>query len=658
MERIALKRENLLLKNSEIKKTTIDQELNPQYMKTHNLFLSLTIALLLLLGFFGCKDNPGPDLGKGNIKIIIITQGDNTEGYEIQIQGKQQSHIASNDTLQSGNLNDGTYKVELLELPEDCSVKGLNPVTVKIEDAEEATVTFEVNCGDALSDTGTLQIITNTSPDYIDFSYILLINGTDEYDVTANDNLVFNNLEFGSYTLKLNELPENCSLEGDNPRLARIENKERVTITLDITCHGSLEILTNTSLIHSEEIYTIHVNNQQFAIGANDRLLIENIDPGTYQAELRDLPSNCNVRGDNPQEFTVTAEYTVDYYFDIFCQTIFNYKWIYPSVGIVEGHSIQVLYPDQTRESLSPVFRYAGSVRVSHDNSKVAFTGSDYDNWDLGHELFVSDSDGANLVQLTHQPDDPEVGGFSWSHDDKRLAFTGGGSNTTSNMYIINKDGSGLSQITDHETSYDYAPIWTQDGSKLVFRRRDGDSNDIYIMNSDGSNLKNITNTPNIVEGSPGWTSDGLRIRYAEVDGGRYKFYTSNPDGSDRKLILQIEDEDIYGFSWSPDETKIAYSKIFYDSDATGEDLPPDTDWGFDIYVMDADGSNHVKLTHTEKIGFANRNPSWSPDGKYIIFTQQLWFTDEVYIFTMNADGSEINRIGSDGCCFTWLPLD
>jgi hypothetical protein len=78
-----------------------------------------------------------------------------------------------------------------------------------------------------------------------------------------------------------------------------------------------------------------------------------------------------------------------------------------------------------------------------------------------------------------------------WSPDGQRLVFQEAG------VYVVNPDGSNLVQLTD--SGFD--PAWSPDGTRIVFGR----GNDLWVMNADGTGASQITNTPDVFETSPAW---------------------------------------------------------------------------------------------------------------------------------------------------------
>jgi Tol biopolymer transport system component len=89
--------------------------------------------------------------------------------------------------------------------------------------------------------------------------------------------------------------------------------------------------------------------------------------------------------------------------------------------------------------------------------------------------------------------------------------------------------------------------------------------------------------------------------------------------------------------SWSPDGKKLAFSAADMGGDS------------FDIYTVNADGSQLNRIDPGLKIDAAEFEPSWSPDGKKIIFSQ----INRVYI--MDADGSNAYFV-TEGSYPSWSP--
>ena len=117
-------------------------------------------------------------------------------------------------------------------------------------------------------------------------------------------------------------------------------------------------------------------------------------------------------------------------------------------------------------------------------------------------------------------------------------------------------------------------------------------------------------------------------LKIAFISGSRdYEIYVIDADGSNQKRLTEnslIVDERI---CWSPDGTKIAFIS--------------EQDEKWEIYTMDADGQNHTRLTHNDII---ERDLAWSPDGTRIAFVTVV---NKQYnqIYTINTDGTNMQRI-------------
>ena len=87
---------------------------------------------------------------------------------------------------------------------------------------------------------------------------------------------------------------------------------------------------------------------------------------------------------------------------------------------------------------------------------------------------------------------------------------------------------------------------------------------------------------------------------------------------------------------WSPDGNRIVFA-----SNRHGN---------YEIYIMDADGSNQLRLTSND---VADTSPAWSPDGSRIAFVSNRNSTPEIFI--MSADGTSVSRL-TGGSSPDWSP--
>jgi len=142
----------------------------------------------------------------------------------------------------------------------------------------------------------------------------------------------------------------------------------------------------------------------------------------------------------------------------------------------------------------------------SPDGSRIAFTVESF----AIINIHIMDSDGKNRKQLTEVSDVRFSEGCpAWSPDGTKIAFSSkrnsGGDLRESNaqLFVMNADGSDQTLLVDKGG----CPSWSPDGARIAFSRSRFGKSDIYVINSDGTGLTNVTNTLFTSEFAPNWTN-------------------------------------------------------------------------------------------------------------------------------------------------------
>ncbi len=249
----------------------------------------------------------------------------------------------------------------------------------------------------------------------------------------------------------------------------------------------------------------------------------------------------------------------------------------------------------------------------SPDGSKVAFTS----NRDGMGEIYVMSSDGSGVTRLTFTS--AREGAATWSPDGKKIAFDSERDGNTE-IYIMDADGSKQSRLTFNPTS-DVGPVsFSPDGKRIAFARNAAGglavfNYDIYTMNADGSDVKQLTTDPGY-DAEPMWSPDGSRILFITDRLTNFEIFSIDPDGSGDMNVSNSPGHD-GAIGYTPNG-----QQIFCRSDT------PDKLLHNQIYLINLDGTHRRQIT-----SFADKTfrVAYSPQAQKFAFTTKKDGNFEIY---------------------------
>lgn len=272
----------------------------------------------------------------------------------------------------------------------------------------------------------------------------------------------------------------------------------------------------------------------------------------------------------------------------------------------------------------------------------------------------------ANIRQLTFGGENAE-GYFDWAGE--RLVFQSTRPPyQCDQIFVIDLD-SGKTQLVSTGKGRTTCAYFLPDGERIVYASTHLDgpgcppkpsyrhgyvwplyaSYDIFLARvSDGKVLKRLTTNPEY-DAEATIAPDGSRIVFTSKRDGDLDIYSMKPDGSDMKRLTHKVGYDGGPF-FSPDSKKIVYRAHHPETDKERADyqrllgknmIRPSR---LDIWVMDADGSNKIRLTSN---GAANFCPFFHPSGKKVIFASNLENPKgrNFDLYMINLDGTGLERV-------------
>jgi len=271
-------------------------------------------------------------------------------------------------------------------------------------------------------------------------------------------------------------------------------------------------------------------------------------------------------------------------------------------------------------------------VRAGYGNGHVVFVE--------GGNLMVQAFDEKNLklvgnpVPVAEQVrgDARAAAAFSLSSEGK-LIFAGGQSSTLDLAWYDRTGKKG--DVIDSGTFQD-AHI-SPDGKKVSAARADaGGHLEIFIYDL-ARGTKSQFSFSQSRDDDPVWSPDGNTIVFDSARNGKIDLYTRPANGSRQEELLFHDDSDKYPSSWSSDGKYIAYEAIANRGH-------------FDTWVMPMFG-DHKPFPFLQE-SYNTRYPSFSPDGKWMVFTSFESGHGQIYVVAFPKAGGKF--LVGDGQSATW----
>jgi Tol biopolymer transport system component/serine/threonine protein kinase len=238
------------------------------------------------------------------------------------------------------------------------------------------------------------------------------------------------------------------------------------------------------------------------------------------------------------------------------------------------------------------------SAVYSPDGKRIAYAtcslgGTNCDIW-------VMNADGSEQVQLTTDRSSELIP--SWFPDQSEIAFVNL-TEGTATLWSVNLTTRRRRQLLEMLNGINYARL-SPDGTQVAFNYlKDGLVN-LWIAPLNGGAPRQVTYGTEL-SGFPAWSLDGKYIAFQQQRGDATNLFVMPSQGGEVVQLTNNTGQN-WAYGWAPDNDRILFAGA--------------RDGIWNVYSVSRTTKKEQRLTDFTKINTLVRYPSWSPDGKTVVY--------------------------------------
>ncbi|MCA1322469.1 hypothetical protein LC085_21570 [Bacillus tianshenii] len=299
---------------------------------------------------------------------------------------------------------------------------------------------------------------------------------------------------------------------------------------------------------------------------------------------------------------------------------------------------------------------FGDTVALSPDDEKIVFPF--YQSGDGA--LYQANLDGTEVVQLTYPRQNESHVHPRYSKSGEKLLFLSQEKTAESlnqSLYIMNKDGSDLTRISENQELIIDA-IFSEDDQLIYYLGakeynsegvgpKEGPVNvDLYAISVTGGNKERLTKTESLKKRSLSITDDGKRIGYVQVDEGdegksASSFFVYDKEKKEANMVKPsstVASEHIYSGRISPDGSLIAFSAGSANPRKKSQTI-------YELYTMDVNGNQVEPVTSFRT--FITEPTFFRASNRVLFIQDQSWTKGQANfkLWALDLNGERIKSI-------------